>query len=139
MSDNDLIRRGDVLKAVYDALAYSNRLPLPFVQTRIRALPAVQPDLTDPTVAGLMADNARLLAERDALIRDRDRWAEEAQASTSPTVAALTADNARLRAELTKQASEPAWGPKPRTAPKPVKRAGVKAARKQRHKADGRG
>jgi hypothetical protein len=38
-----------------------------------------------------------------------------------------------------KQASEPAWGPKPRAALKPVKRAGVKAARKQRLKAKGRG
>lgn len=37
-----------------------------------------------------------------------------------------------------KRASEPVWGPKPRGAPKPVKRAGVKAARKQRCKAKGR-
>jgi hypothetical protein len=43
MSDDDMIRRGDVLKAVYDAMAYSNRVPLTFVQKRIRALPAVQP------------------------------------------------------------------------------------------------
>jgi hypothetical protein len=31
-----------------------------------------------------------LTAERDALIRDRDRWAEEAQLNTSPIVAELT-------------------------------------------------
>ena len=50
-----------------------------------------------------------LNAERDALIRDRDRWAEEAQVNTSPTVAGLTADNARLRAELTKAADSLDW------------------------------
>jgi hypothetical protein len=38
-----------------------------------------------------------LTAERDALIRDRDRWVAEAQVNTSPIVAGLTADNARLR------------------------------------------
>ncbi len=47
------------------------------------------------------SDYDALTAERDALIRDRDRWAEEAQASTSPIVAGLTADNARLRDALT--------------------------------------
>ncbi len=35
--------------------------------------------------------------------------------------------------------AEPAWGPKPRATKKPDKRAGVKAARKQRRKAEGRG
>jgi hypothetical protein len=50
-----------------------------------------------------------LIAERDVLIQDRDRWAEEAQASTSPIVAGLTADNARLRAELTKAADSLDW------------------------------
>jgi chromosome segregation ATPase len=39
-------------------------------------------------------------AERDALIRDRDRWAAEAQVNTSPIVAGLTADNERLREAL---------------------------------------
>jgi hypothetical protein len=47
-----------------------------------------------------------LKAERDALIHDRDRWAEEAQASTSPIVAALTADNVRLRDAMTFYADE---------------------------------
>jgi hypothetical protein len=50
-----------------------------------------------------------LNAERDVLIRDRDRWAEEAQVNTSPIVARLTADNARLRAELTKAADSLDW------------------------------
>ncbi len=45
-----------------------------------------------------------------------------------------------MRASLAlKQASEPAWGLKPRATPKPDKRAKVKAARKQRRKAEGRG
>jgi hypothetical protein len=43
MSDHDLIRRGDVLRVVYDALTYSSGQAA-FVQRRIRALPAVQPD-----------------------------------------------------------------------------------------------
>jgi len=43
MSDDDMIRRGDVLRVVYDALTYSSG-PAAFVQRRIRALPAVQPD-----------------------------------------------------------------------------------------------
>jgi hypothetical protein len=38
-----------------------------------------------------------LTAERAVLIRDRDRWAEEAQVNTSPIVAGLMADNAQLR------------------------------------------
>ena len=46
------------------------------------------------------AEVESLTAERDALIRDRDRWAAEAQVSTSPTVAGLMADNARLREVL---------------------------------------
>ncbi len=50
-----------------------------------------------------------LIAERDALIHDRDRWAAEAQVNTSPIVAGLTADNARLRAELTKAADSLDW------------------------------
>ena len=41
---SDLIRREDVLKAIYDALTYSNSGQSEFVQQRIRALPAVQPD-----------------------------------------------------------------------------------------------
>jgi hypothetical protein len=45
MSDHDLIRRGDVLRVVYDALTYSSGQAA-FVQRRIRALPAVQPDET---------------------------------------------------------------------------------------------
>jgi hypothetical protein len=48
-------------------------------------------------------------AERDALIRDRDRWAAEAQVNTSPIMAGLMADNARLRAELTKAADSLDW------------------------------
>ncbi len=40
MSDDDMIRRGDVLRVVYDALTYSSGQA---VQRRIRALPAVQP------------------------------------------------------------------------------------------------
>lgn len=35
--------------------------------------------------------------------------------------------------------AEPAGGPKPRATKKPDKRAGVKAARKQSRKAEGRG
>jgi hypothetical protein len=42
MSDDDMIRRGDVLRVVYDALTYSSGQAA-FVQRRIRALPAVQP------------------------------------------------------------------------------------------------
>jgi hypothetical protein len=45
-----------------------------------------------------------------------------------------------MRAAITvKRPAEPAWGPKPRATQKPDKRAGVKAARKQRRKAEGRG
>ena len=47
-----------------------------------------------------------LTAERDALIRDRDRWVAEAQASTSPIVAGLTADNARLRQRIQNQTDQ---------------------------------
>jgi hypothetical protein len=39
-------------------------------------------------------------AERDALIRDRNRWAEEAQVNTSPIIAGLIAENAPLRKAL---------------------------------------
>ena len=39
----------------------------------------------------LTRTNESLAAECDALIRDRDRWADEARANTSPVVAALTA------------------------------------------------
>lgn len=39
-------------------------------------------------------------AERDALIRDRNRWAEEAQVNTSPIIAGLIAENARLKKAL---------------------------------------
>ena len=41
-----------------------------------------------------------LEAENAALIQDRNRWAEEAQAETSPIVFALEAEVARLRGRL---------------------------------------
>jgi hypothetical protein len=47
-----------------------------------------------------------LNAERDVLIRDRDRWAEEAQVNTSPIVVRLTADNARLRQRIQNQTDQ---------------------------------
>ncbi len=47
-----------------------------------------------------------LKAERDMLIRDRDRWAAEAQVNTSPIVAGLTADNTRLRQRIQNQTDQ---------------------------------
>jgi chromosome segregation ATPase len=45
-------------------------------------------------------------AERDALIRDRDRWAAEAQVNTSPIVAGLTAENERRRQRIQNQTDQ---------------------------------
>jgi hypothetical protein len=80
MSDDDLIRRGDVLKAVYDAIAYSNGLPLTSVHTRIRALPAVQPRvkplvwLQRPNRLGELSADAEFGAYSVSDPTGRGRW-----------------------------------------------------------------
>jgi len=69
------------------------------VKRKLTIDPMPRKDLAAPPPIGYVAraDYEALTAERDALIRDRDRWAAEAQVNTSPIVAGLTADNARLR------------------------------------------
>jgi hypothetical protein len=61
MSDDDMIRCGDVLKAVYDAMVYSNRVPLTFVQKRIRALIDNPQEDTISTLYGALAQRQQPL------------------------------------------------------------------------------